>query len=160
VTSSTSGSGSTTVGYSVAANTGSSTRTANLSVGGATFVVTQDAATITTATAPNASLSATSLNFGSVLVGKTSSAKSATLTNTGGSTLTISSLTPAGNAGDFSGSGNCTAGTNLAAGQSCTLTYTFTPAATGTRTATLAIATNANSPTLTLTGSGKNRGRK
>ena len=88
-TSATSGTGSTTVNWSAGANTGAQ-RSANLTVGdatlGATFVVTEAAATApsTTTSAAVATMSASSLGFGTVSVGKTSAAKSVTLTNSGG----------------------------------------------------------------------------
>jgi hypothetical protein len=151
VTTATSGTGSASVGYAAAANTGS-TRSANLTIGGITFVVTQAAATVAPAVA---TLSPISLNFGNQMVGKTSSARSATITNTGGGTLIIASLAQGGtNPTDFTRTGTCTVNTALLGGQSCTLSYKFTPGATGTRSATLAVNTNANAIGLSLTGTG------
>ena len=147
--SSTAGSGSAAVNYAVAANTGTS-RSANLTVGGVTFVVTQDAAP------PVAKLSATSISFAQQRVGSTSSAKSVTLKNGGGGTLTVLTLTAGGaNPGDFVASGTCAPNTALTAGQSCTLQYRFKPAAKGSRSASLAIATDAGTVVLGLSGTGK-----
>ena len=158
VTSVTSGTGSATVSYMVAANTGAA-RSANLTIGGLTFLVSQAAVTITQAPA-TAALSPAALDFGSVMVGK-SLAKTATLTNAGGGTLTISSLSPAGmNASEFSVGGTCAANTALAAGQSCTISITFRPAAIGTRLASVAINTSSNATTLMLSGTGRKSGRK
>lgn len=162
VTTAANGSGGATVGYSVAANTSGMLRSANLTIGGATFIVTQAAAAVTAPTtpavAPVASLSSTSINFGSQRVGTTSAPKAVKLTNTGGGTLTISSLTPGGaNLAAFARSGTCAAGTSLAAGQSCTLQYTFAPNATGTQSATLTAVTNARTFTLQLSGRGSRR---
>jgi hypothetical protein len=161
VSSASSGSGSATISYSVAVNTGSA-RSANLSIGGATFVVTQDAASATTPlpAAGNVTLSPTSLGFGNQPLGTTSAQKTATITNTGGTTLTITSLAASGAAADYSQSGTCAVGTGLTSGQSCTLTYTFTPTAMGSRTSTLTVGTSANTVTLSLSGSGKKPGRK
>ncbi|MGE5737858.1 MAG: choice-of-anchor D domain-containing protein, partial [Betaproteobacteria bacterium] len=158
VTSVTSGTGSATVSYAVAANTGTA-RSANLTIGGRTFLVSQAAVTITQAPA-TAALSPATLDFGSVMVGK-SLAKTATLTNAGGGTLTISSLSPAGtNASEFSIGGTCAANTALSAGQSCSISITFRPAGIGARLASIAINTSSNATTLMLSGTGKKSGRK
>ncbi|HEX7272555.1 MAG TPA: choice-of-anchor D domain-containing protein [Casimicrobiaceae bacterium] len=151
VTSATSGTGGATVGYAASANTGGS-RSANLTVGGATFVITQAAAA---ATPPAAALSSATLNFGNVVVGRISGALSVTLKNSGGGTLSVASLTAGGaNPADFIRSGTCAVNIALSAGQSCSISYTFSPSATGTRSATLAVGTNANSVTLNLSGNG------
>jgi hypothetical protein len=153
VTSATSGTGSATVAWSAAANTGAQ-RSANLTVGGATFLVTEAAATASAAAI--ATLSSSSLSFGTQKVGKISVMKSVTLTNTGGGTLTIVSLTSGGaNPGDFGRSGTCAVNTALGAGQSCTLQYTFTPTAAGNRSANLAVATSASTVSLGLAGRGR-----
>jgi hypothetical protein len=157
VSSATSGSGSTTVSFSAAANTSTSVRSANLTIGGATFMVTEAAATVSAPVAPAAiaTLSATSVNFGNQKVGTTSSAKTVTLTNTGGGTLTISSLGASGsNPGDFTRSGTCAVNAALAAGQGCTFVHTFTPSAANNRSATFAVGTNAGTITLGLSGRG------
>src|SRR5439155_22262676 len=65
-------------------------------------------------------LSATSLKFGVQLVGTHSAAQTATLTNTGGSTLTISSIAASG---DFLQMNTC--GSSLPAGESCTIRVVF-----------------------------------
>ena len=80
-----------------------------------------------------------------------------TLTNSGGGTLTIGSLTAGGaNPGDFKRTlGTCAVATALTAGQNCTIYYAFVPTAKGARSATLAIGTNAGTVTLTMTGNGK-----
>lgn len=159
ITSATSGTGSASVAYAASANTGN-TRSANLAIAGQTFVVTQAAAAVTSSPAV-AAMSAVSLAFGTVSVGKTSGIKSVTVTNAGGGTLTISSLAMGGaNPGDFSGSGSCAVNAALSAGQSCTLSFAFSPAATGTRSATFSIGTSASALTLGLNGSGKKAGRK
>ena len=151
VTSATTGTGGTTVGYAATANTGAQ-RSANLSLGGVTFVVTQAAAP----TPASLSLSATSISFGNQKVGTTSGAKSVTLKNSGGGTLTVTALTSGGaNSAEFIRAGTCAAGTALAVGQSCTLQYTFKPAVKGSRTASLAIATDGGDANLGLSGTGR-----
>ncbi|HLW11807.1 MAG TPA: choice-of-anchor D domain-containing protein [Casimicrobiaceae bacterium] len=160
IASATSGTGSASVNYSAGTNTGA-TRSANLTIAGQTLVVTQAAATVGTTSPAVAGMSATSIAFGTVSVGKTSTAKSVTLTNSGGGTLTISSLAMGGaNPGDFARSGTCAVNVMLSAGQSCTLGFTFSPTAIGTRSATLSVGTSDRTVTLGLSGSGKGTGHK
>jgi phosphodiesterase/alkaline phosphatase D-like protein len=109
----------------------------------------------TTASPSSASLSPASLTFASQLVGTSSAIQIATLTNTGGSPLNLSSITIVGtNSGDFTQTNTC--GASLAPNANCNITVTFTPAATGARTATLTITDDAaGSPqTLNLSGTG------
>lgn len=158
ISSATSGTGAATVGYAAAANSGAA-RSANLSIGGQTFVVTQAGAPLQTAAV--ARISVVAIDFGSVSVGKASGTRTATVTNAGGGTLTVSSLQGSGaNAGDFVRKGTCAAGTTLAAGQGCTLAMTFKPTASGARSATLAVSTSGGAVTLALTGTGKTAGHK
>jgi hypothetical protein len=150
-------SGTGTLNCTAAANTSPSTLTANLSIGEATFVVTEAAAPATApvAAVPVATLSATTVSFGTQKINTPSAAKSVTLTNTGGGTLTIGSLTAGGsNPGDFTRSGTCAVNTALAAGQSCTVAYTFTPSAADSRSATLTVGTAAGTVKLGLSGRG------
>jgi hypothetical protein len=120
-------------------------------------VVTQDAPSTTVPA--TATLSALQIQFGSQQVGKTSKTKSVTLSNSGGGTLTITSLASGGgNPTDFIRSGTCAVSTALAGGQSCTLQYAFSPTAAGARSATLNVGTTASTVTLTLTGTGAKRG--
>jgi hypothetical protein len=155
ITTAASGSGSASVGYAVSANAGAA-RSANLTIGGRTFVVSQAAATVTPAVA---SVSPASLDFGTITLGKASAAKVSTLTNTGGSTLTLSSITQSG-ASDFKRGGTCAVNTALASGQSCTLSVTFTPTVASSRSAAISVGTTGGTVTLSLTGTGKKAGRK
>jgi phospholipase C len=100
---------------------------------------------------PIVSLSPSSLTFGNQTVGTSSSPQTVTLTNTGGSTLNISSVTASG---DFSDTDNCVGA--IAAGGSCTMNVTFTPTALGTRTGSITITDDASgSPqSVPLTGTG------
>lgn len=156
VTTAGNGSGSAPVGYAVAANTGAA-RSANLTIGGRTFLVSQAAAATTPPASPAATLAPGSLDFGIVAVGKSAS-RTASVTNSGGGTLTITSLAMGGaNPAEFTAKG-CAPGTALAAAGSCTLTITFRPASATARSASLAIGTSAGARTLTLTGAGKQGG--
>jgi hypothetical protein len=104
---------------------------------------------------PAAGLSPGSLALGSLPVGTTSGAGTATLDNAGTGALSISSVTITGaNPGDFAQTNNC--GSSLPAGSTCTFSITFTPAASGSRTALLSVADNsAGSPqTVSLSGTG------
>jgi hypothetical protein len=108
-----------------------------------------------TGTAPGVGLSATSLTFGSQLVGTSSPAQTLTLANNGNSALGITSLVVTGaNPGDFLETTTC--GSSVAAGGSCAISVTFTPTAPGSRAATVTIADNAiGSPqTVNLAGTG------
>jgi len=75
---------------------------------------------------PTCSVSPASLKFANQLVGTTSSAKTAKLTNLGSVSLTISNIVASG---DFSQTNNCPGA--LAAGGSCTVNVTFTPTILG-----------------------------
>jgi hypothetical protein len=78
------------------------------------------------------------VNFGSVPVGKTSPAKTVTVTNAGQRTVNISNIELQGsNAGDFAQTSNC--GATLLPGASCTVSVTFTPTAKGLRDANLSV---------------------
>src|SRR6266853_5717501 len=88
-------------------------------------------------------------------MGSTSAAQTTTLTNTGQSTLVITSIAIAGpNPSDFAQTNDC--GTTVAVGASCTFSVTFTPTASGNRSATINITDNAGgSPQhVNLTGTG------
>src|SRR5260370_39304004 len=83
----------------------------------------EDAASATTV-----SFSATSLTFGSQLVGTSSGAQFTTLTSTGSSTLTFSAVF----SGDFAFACLGTCGSSVAAGGGWTVTGRFTPPTGGT----------------------------
>ena len=92
--------------------------------------------------APIATLSSTTLGFGSVNIGATGSVQSITLTNTGAAILQLSAITL--NNSEFAlGNTGCTPTTALAAATSCTINLTFTPSTTGVRAATLSVNHNA-----------------
>ncbi|HEY7901974.1 MAG TPA: choice-of-anchor D domain-containing protein [Casimicrobiaceae bacterium] len=103
---------------------------------------------------PQALLAPTTLTFGASLVGTTSAPVSATLSNAGGGTLTITAITPQSDPADFAGGGTCAPGVALAAGTSCTLVYRFTPQSMGAHTGTVEVATDQGTLVLTLAGAG------
>ena len=100
-------------------------------------------------------LTPSSLAFSEVVLGRTSAAQIATLTNVGAASVTISSVQVTG---DFSQTNNCQG--PLAVGSSCTLNVSFTPTATGSRTGVLTVNDSATgSPhTVQLSGSGMDFG--
>lgn len=137
------------------------TRTANVSIGDNAAGSPQTVALSGTGQStpvPLVSLNPTSLNFGNVAVGSVSSAQTATLTNSGTASLSITSISIGGaSPSDFAQTNTCPTGSNtLAAGASCTISVTFTPAAAASYSATISIADNASgSPqTVALTGVG------
>ena len=103
------------------------------------------------AATPKATLSASSLSFGSVDLGSSSTAQPITLLNAGTASLTISSITATG---DFSSTSTC--GITLAAQSACEISVVFSPIAIGQRSGTITLTDNAgNSPqTITLSGRG------
>jgi parallel beta-helix repeat protein len=103
-----------------------------------------------TAPGPVLNASPASLSFARTVVGSTSPAQTVTVTNSGTTAATVSSVTVTG---DFSQTNNCS---SVAVNGSCTVTVAFKPAAGGTRTGTLTVTSNANnSPTTVgLSGAG------
>lgn len=107
---------------------------------------------IPVATAPAVTLSGTSLAFGSVTIGSSSTAQSVTLTNSGTAALTIGSIVKTGTA--FTSTNTCPS--SLAAGSSCTISGTFVPTTAGSATGSVSITSNATgSPhAIALSGTG------
>jgi hypothetical protein len=103
---------------------------------------------------PQASLRPSSLNFGTIKVGQ-SSTQNVTLTNPGTTPLTITSVSVTGaNAHDFVPSNACTS--SLAPSANCTISVTFTPSARGSRSANLTVIDNAQKgrQNVSLSGNG------
>jgi hypothetical protein len=101
-------------------------------------------------------VSPTSLNFGTVAVGSTSSQKNVTVTNVGTTTVTFTGFVFAGTAaGDYLISAN-TCGATIAAGANCSVGVEFKPITTGKRAAKLNFKNDGGgSPTsVSLTGTG------
>jgi sugar lactone lactonase YvrE len=106
-------------------------------------------------TPPAVSLTSTSLSFGDQVVETTSASQSVTLTNTGGSPMSITSIAVTGtNASSFVFANSC--GTTLAAGANCSIHGHFTPTTTGPLSAAVTITDNASgSPqSISLSGTG------
>jgi dienelactone hydrolase len=102
---------------------------------------------------PNATLSATTLAFGTQLLGIPSPAQSFTLSNYGLVALSIGSITVHGvDPGDFLQSHTC--GTSLAPEASCTVSVTFKPTGVNARTASVSIADDATGSPQTVSLSG------
>jgi hypothetical protein len=119
---------------------------------GSPHIITVTGTGVTSATA--VTVSPTSLTFAGQTVGTVSTPQTVTITNTGTSTLDISSISAGG---DFSQTNTCGAALNqLAVGQSCTASVSFAPTASGARSGTLSISDNAvGSPqTVALGGTG------
>jgi Abnormal spindle-like microcephaly-assoc'd, ASPM-SPD-2-Hydin len=98
-------------------------------------------------------LSASSLSFGTVFVGSSSTAAPVTLTNNQSVSLTNISISVTGAA--FSQVNTC--GTSIGPGAKCTITVTFTPKTSGSQTGAVTISDSAgNSPqSISLKGSGE-----
>lgn len=133
-------------------NTGA--RSASVSIahnaaGGSSAVALNGTGTLTAE--PGIALDATELDVGSQPVAATSTARTVTLTNTGGAALALSALTVTGtDAGDFVLGGTCTAGSSVASRATCTVTVALRPATLGAKTGTLSIASNAPGSPATL----------
>jgi len=91
-----------------------------------------------------------SMNLGSIPVG-TSQTQALTVSNTGGSTLTISAATVGGSGFTV---GGVSLPYNLAAGTSANLSVTFSPITSGTNNTTLTLTSNGSDPTLNVSLSG------
>jgi hypothetical protein len=106
----------------------------------------------TTATLGQLSANPTSLNFGTVVNGS-SSTTAERLTNSGGSTLTISQIAPSGTGFSISG---VNPPVTLSPAQSLTFNVTFAPQVGGSVSGNLAISSNGSNPNLSipLTGTG------
>lgn len=102
---------------------------------------------------PVVTASPTSLTFTQVRVA-THATQTVQLTNTGNSSLSITSISTTGT-GQFSQTNNC--GTSVAASSSCIVTVTFSPSFPESQTGAVSISDNApGSPqSITLTGSGE-----
>ncbi len=115
----------------------------------------QSVALTGTGTSTGVTVAPSSVAFGNEAENVASASHSVTITNSGSSALTISSISILGtNSADFSQNNTC--GTSLAAGASCTVAVLFTPRTTGSLAGDLTITDNATgSPqAVPLTGTG------
>jgi hypothetical protein len=99
--------------------------------------------------APQLTVSPSSLLFPPQQLGVKSQGQIITITNTGTTSVTKKSIAISG---DFAQTTTCS--TSLAAAKSCTVTVTFTPTATGTRSGTLTLSFSTGTQTVSLSGSG------
>ncbi len=133
IASGTGGTGSGTVDYSVEPNTGVA-RNGTMTIAAATFTVNQSGTA-----PPRIAVSPTSINYGYVRRNRSKSS-AITVSNTGGSPLTVGSIAIGGSSkADFRQTNNCS---SVAPGGSCSITATFSPARSGTRTATLSVSSD------------------
>jgi Abnormal spindle-like microcephaly-assoc'd, ASPM-SPD-2-Hydin len=103
-----------------------------------------------TGTTPAAvSLSPSSLTFSGQAIGTTSAAQTVTLSNTGGASLSISSIATSL---PFAQTNNCPA--SLAGGTSCTISVTFTPQSSGSASGAVSITDNAGGSPQSVTLAG------
>ncbi|MGD0482622.1 MAG: choice-of-anchor D domain-containing protein [Terracidiphilus sp.] len=102
-----------------------------------------------------ATLSPTSMSFGTVSSGRSSTAQTATLSNTGSTPLIIGSIGFTGtNPGNFSQTNNCpSSSSSLAAGKSCSISVTFNSSGKAA-TASLTVTDNTQAGTQTASLSG------
>ncbi len=159
--------GSTVLGTVTLNSTGQGTlSTKSLPVGSDSLVAVYSGSTsfgastsntvkVTISSSPVVTLSPSSVTFPATQVGSTSEAQVITLTNSGTSSLVISSLVITGtNPTSFIDFSNC--GSSIAVGKSCNIIVGFVPTKVGALAAKLTLTDNAaGSPqTVTLTGSG------
>ena len=104
-----------------------------------------------------ASLSPTSLSFGSMAVGSTSASQTITLTNPANNVSGVPEVPGIQVSGDFQIQTGCESETVLTTNSPCPITVTFTPTAAGMRTGALTVTYTSPVPatlTATLTGTG------
>ena len=109
-----------------------------------------------TGTPADVTLAPTTLDFGSLLLGRTSSMP-ATFTNNGATPVTLGGITVTGDytIGGAAGSANaCVTGATLAPGTACTVGVVFGPTQTGTRDGLLAVGSSSTALPLTATLTG------
>jgi hypothetical protein len=93
----------------------------------------------------------TPLNFNKQAIGTTSTPRNVTLTNTGKTALTVSSMKATGQFGVTS-----TCGSSVGAGANCTISVTFSPKTKGAKSGTVTIRDSASSKpqVINLSGTG------
>jgi hypothetical protein len=98
-------------------------------------------------TPPTSFITPAVINFGNVETGTLSGTQTATIQNSGPTTITLGSIS--GVTGEFSiTGGSCHTGFVMNAGGSCTITMEFAPSATGMQTTTLDVAQTDGGPAL------------
>jgi hypothetical protein len=130
-----SGSGNGTVNYSVAANSGTTSRSGSMTIAGQNFRVTQAGSNA----APMISVEPMLVNFGNVRV-ETQSSAIVKITNAGNAPLLINSIWLFGvNADQFRQTNACT---TVNPGSSCSINVTFAPSDYGTQKGMIGITSN------------------
>jgi hypothetical protein len=117
---------------------------------------TQTVSLMGAGTAPNVSLSSSSVSFGNQPVGSTSTASAVTVTNSGTGPLNFTGIAVTGDFTIAAGGTTCSTNTPVAASASCVINVTFIPTASGARSGSLTLTDNAGgSPqTVSLSGTG------
>ena len=106
-----------------------------------------------TGLAPGASLNTAQLVYGGQLVGTSSPAQTAIFSNTGSTSINITSVTPSSN---FTDTTNCSG--PLASGATCSINILFTPVATGSLHGTVTITDTGGTQVVTTQGQGASQG--
>jgi phosphotransferase system HPr-like phosphotransfer protein len=140
--------------YTMTNGTGTCSVIAN-QAGNSNYAAAAQVTKTVTATYSLASLSPTSLSFGTVTSGKSSSPKTVTLSNTGTTPLIVSSIGFTGaNPGNFVQTNTCpSSSSSLAAGKSCTISVTFKSSGKSA-SANLVVTENSQAGTQTVSLSG------
>jgi subtilase family serine protease len=102
--------------------------------------------------AGNVTVNPATIAFGNQTVGVKSAAKTSTLTNSTGATISISSIALSGATSSFAETNNC--GVSLAASATCTFSVTFDPNGAVAKTLTITITDAAGTQTIEATGTG------
>ncbi|CAN7298386.1 choice-of-anchor D domain-containing protein [Pseudoduganella sp. LjRoot289] len=106
---------------------------------------------------PTIAVSATSVNFGALLVNAPSGTQTITVSNSGQAPLSFTSISLGGaNSGFFTLGGTCATAAPVAAGGSCTVTVQAMPTAAGAFSGSISLVSNAGNgnATIGLSGSG------
>ncbi len=118
----------------------------------ATLNGTEDA--FVTEVSNSVTVTPSTLAFGNIVQGSTSTAMNLTVMNNTSAAITTSVTISGANASDFAATNGC--GASLGSGANCTVTVTFTPSILGAESASLQVVTNApaNPAPVALTGTG------
>lgn len=107
----------------------------------------------TATSSPTLGFSPASISFGNQAFGTSSASVPVTVTNTGGSAVSISSIVVTGNnTFAFPESNNCPS--SLAAGNKCTINVSFAPSASGSFSAAVVVTSNASGSPMSINLSG------
>ena len=107
----------------------------------------------TATSSPTLGFSPASISFGNQAFGTSTAAVPVTVTNTGSSAVTISSIVVTGNnTSAFPESNNCPS--SLAAGNNCTINVSFAPGAGGSFSAAVTVTSNASGSPMSISLSG------